>query len=408
VVAVLLGAVTVAQAADDAPPPRTYPNVLAEAGYSASEIDARVDAAWQQLFHGAPGTAADRRDGQSVYYQLTPDMAYVEDIGNQDVRSEGMGYAMMIAVQLDHQQEFDALWNFAKSKMQIKNGVNRYLFSWHTDTTGRVLDAGIAPDGDEWIAIALAFAANRWGNGQGIYEYRREAQQIVRAMWHQSDTGGVDMFDRTTHLPYFSPPGAVAFTDPSYCLPAFYKVFAELVPEDRALWDAAYTASQELLRRASHPTTGLFPSYSTFAGAPTAGWGGNNPDAYGATFQEDAWRAIANVNMDAAWHGTQAWHTELSNRLATFFAARGITSYTSRYRLDGTPVVQGQNSYEPPHAEGLVAMNSTMAISATHPDRLEFVHDLWNTPVPSGQARYYDGLLYLLGLLYDSGNFRIW
>ena len=53
-------------------------------------------------------------------------------------------------------------------------------------------------------------------------------------------------------------------------------------------------------------------------------------------------------------------------------------------------------------------MNSTTAITATSPQRTAFVRDFWNTPVPSGQARYYDGMLYLLGLLYDSGNFRIW
>src|SRR5512142_961079 len=65
--------------------PGAYPNVFAQAGYSRPAIHAKLDAAWRQLFHGAPGTEPDRRDGQAVYYQLTPDMAYVEDIGNQDV-----------------------------------------------------------------------------------------------------------------------------------------------------------------------------------------------------------------------------------------------------------------------------------------------------------------------------------
>ncbi|HVV19259.1 MAG TPA: hypothetical protein VHF06_07480, partial [Pseudonocardiaceae bacterium] len=52
--------------------------------------------------------------------------------------------------------------------------------------------------------------------------------------------------------------------------------------------------------------------------------------------------------------------------------------------------------------------NSTSAISATNHGKYAFVRDLWNTKTPSGQARYYDGMLYLLGLLYDSGKFRIW
>jgi oligosaccharide reducing-end xylanase len=37
-----------------------------------------------------------------------------------------------------------------------------------------------------------------------------------------------------------------------------------------------------------------------------------------------------------------------------------------------------------------------------------FTEALWNTPVPSGQNRYYDGLLYLMSLMHVSGEFRIW
>ena len=33
---------------------------------------------------------------------------------------------------------------------------------------------------------------------------------------------------------------------------------------------------------------------------------------------------------------------------------------------------------------------------------------LWNTPIPSGQSRYYDGMLYLMSLMHVSGRFRIW
>jgi oligosaccharide reducing-end xylanase len=388
---------------------RVYPNVFAETGYPQQAITDKVNAAWQQLFHGTPGTEPARRDGQTVYYQLAPDMAYVEDIANRDVRTEGMGFAMMIAVQLDHQREFDSLWNFAKTKMQIKSGSSKYFFAWHTDPTGKVLSTGVAPDGDQWIAAALAFAAGRWGNGQGIYDYQREARQILHAMWHQSDSGGVDLFDRRSHLPVFSPPSVVTFTDPSYCLPAFYKVFAEVDPSDKELWDQAYLAAQRLLQKAADPKTGLVPDQSTFDGKPYLTPGTVlTDDAYSHTFQEDAWRAIANANVDAAWFGTQPWQTQYSNTLLTFFESQGIFTHRSRYHLDGTPVVRGQNTYEPAHAEGLVAMNSTAAISATHSSKLVFVRAFWNTAIPSGYARYYDGLLYLLGLLYDSGNFRIW
>ncbi len=60
------------------------------------------------------------------------------------------------------------------------------------------------------------------------------------------------------------------------------------------------------------------------------------------------------------------------------------------------------------HSTGLVATNAVASLAATDPSAKEFVEALWDTPVPSGQYRYYDGMLYLMGLLHCSGEFRIW
>jgi oligosaccharide reducing-end xylanase len=37
-----------------------------------------------------------------------------------------------------------------------------------------------------------------------------------------------------------------------------------------------------------------------------------------------------------------------------------------------------------------------------------FVQALWDTQIPSGKWRYYDGMLYMLGMLHVSGNFKIY
>jgi len=50
----------------------------------------------------------------------------------------------------------------------------------------------------------------------------------------------------------------------------------------------------------------------------------------------------------------------------------------------------------------------TSTISATGGENQAFLRDFWNAPIPQGKARYYDGMLHMLGLLYDSGKFRIW
>src|SRR6516165_1441854 len=84
-----------------------YRNLFAENGHAQSEVDAKIKTAFQQLFHGDP-------NNQAVYFPAGTNtngpLAYVSDIGSKDVRSEGMSYGMMIAVQLDKKAEFDAIW----------------------------------------------------------------------------------------------------------------------------------------------------------------------------------------------------------------------------------------------------------------------------------------------------------
>jgi oligosaccharide reducing-end xylanase len=37
-----------------------------------------------------------------------------------------------------------------------------------------------------------------------------------------------------------------------------------------------------------------------------------------------------------------------------------------------------------------------------------FVEELWRTPIPVGDQRYFDGMLYIMSMLHCSGDFRIW
>ncbi len=101
---------------------------------------------------------------------------------------------MMIAVQLGHKREFDALWNWSNTYMLItdpKNPNNGY-FAWSMNTDGTPRSTGPAPDGEEYYAMALLFAARRWGNGHGIYDYQAQADRILHLMRHhavETDTG---------------------------------------------------------------------------------------------------------------------------------------------------------------------------------------------------------------------------
>jgi oligosaccharide reducing-end xylanase len=365
-----------------------YRNLFHELlGRTNDEVEAKLQAAWQQLFYG-------RDDTQRVYFPVGGDMAYVADIANHDVRTEGMSYGMMIAVQLNRQREFDRIWRWAKTHMYHADGPFDGYFAWHCAYDGRQLDPGPASDGEEWFAMALFFAANRWG--KGMYNYEAEAQALLRTMLHKGDQGGsasTGMFDRRAKQVVFAPHGeGRTFTDPSYHLPAFYELWARWAQDDRAFWAEAAVTSRAFFRKAAHPRTGLMPDYANFDGSPHMRRGHED-------FRFDAWRTLANVALDHAWFAADPWQVKQSNRVLAFLAAQG-PNCPNRFTLDGKPV-SGDSS------PGLFAMAAVAALAADSTAGRPFVQQLWDAPIPSDQYRYYDGLLYLLALLQVGGQFQI-
>lgn len=109
-----------------------------------------------------------------------------------------------------------------------------------------------------------------------------------------------------------------------------------------------------------------------------------------------------NWAVDWSWWGKYPREQELSNRIQAFFASQGMETYGTEYTLNGQ--IQNKN-----HAKGLVATNAVASLAATNSLAKDFTEALWNTPIPSAfDERYYDGLLYLMGTLHCSGEFRIW
>ena len=365
-------------------------------GKSDTEIMARVDGAWQQIVAGDP-------DSQRLFYPVSGDMAYVPDVANNDVRTEGLSYLMMIAVQLNHQKEFNQVWKFAKHYMCYDAGPFRGYFAWHTAFDGRRLSPGPAPDGEEWFTMALFFASHRWGDGEGIFNYGAEAQNLLRAMLHAGEEPGRQgvgsMFDHESKEIRFVPEGPRSnFTDASYHLPAFYELWARWAasPEDRAFLAEVTKTSREFFKRAIHPETGLMPDYSHFDGRPfRARWPGTDD------FRYDAWRTLSNPALDYAWWKADPWQVEQSNRVLRFLAKWG-DKIPDRFKVDGTPVSEDLNT------PGLIAMAATAALAADREVGEPFVQQLWNQKMPEGRHRYYDGLLTMLALLECSGNFKVY
>ena len=366
-----------------------YRNLFKEYGYSEDEINEKVESTWEKLFYG--------NDDERLYYPVGDDMAYIYTADTDDVRSEGMSYGMMICVQMDKQEEFNCLWKWAKTYMQHKSGEHKGYFAWQMNTNGTIKDNTPAADGEEYFATALLFASARWGNGEGIYNYHKEAQEILTTMLHQADDGqGVNMFNSEHKMPVFCPIGnAATYTDPSYHLPAFYEVWALEADQDNEFWSEAAKASREYFRKATNASTGLAPDYSEYSGA--ARNEGNHGD-----FRFDAWRTAANIACDYAWWAKDDWAVTHADTLQSFFYDKGVENYGNQWTLDGS------KEYSTDHSPGLVAMNATAGLAASTQKAWAFVEDFWNISPTTGKYRYYDGCLYMMGLLHCSGKFQVY
>ena len=427
-----------------------YRDLFAEAGHAPEETKAKIEKAFQQLYHG---------DGQEerVYFENGANengpLAYITDWANNDARTEGMSYGMMIAVELNKKREFDAIWNWAHTYMLITDPNNPSVgyFAWSMNTDGTPRSTGPAPDGESYYVMSLYFAAHRWGNGKGIYNYQAEADKLLHTMRHhpaltgtgpfkihpedqpfvqpdqpwpspnnrrmeaeakasgrpmmrfrfprgpQKETIG-PMVDEDHFMIKFVPNLPGGDTDPSYHLPAFYELWSRWGPEeDRAFWAKAADVSRDLFAKVTGPETGLTPDQTNFDLSPMTGWDGKP-----TPFSYDSWRSVSNWSVDFSWWHKDSDETVLSDRIQKFLYGQGIDKFDDRYTLDGKPLSER-------HSTGMLSTTAVGSLAATDgPNAKAFVDALWNVPVPSGEERYYDGMLYLMSMLHASGNFKIY
>ena len=335
------------------PAPTTYPNLFVTvSGHTQQESDDKVANAWSSLFNSS--------SQGSIYFDGPgSDESYVEDIWSGDVRSEGMSYGMMAAVQLDHQTEFDRLWTWVRNHMAqgCSGDVCTGEIAWHCSTSGSKLSNGGAPDGEEYMATALIFAQNRWGDS-GKFDYANEARwvlDIIRTKYFHTDPHLVKFVSNSNN------------TDPSYILPAFYQVWACFDPDNSDFWNTAITDGREFFH-VGVDGNGVCPYQSS--------WDGSNPQAANS----DSVRCVMNLMMDHNFFAADPWQTDT---YAPMFAAHEGNA--------GTPA-----SY----------CNATLGFGLPANEGKAFVDRLWSANVPNRD--YWNGVLYMLSLLHVSGNFKLY
>lgn len=378
-----------------------YTNYFEKAGYPADEIERRLLGIFDTLFYGS--------EDEKIYHE-TGDMGYIVDTGNIDARTEGMSYGMMMCVQLDHKEEFDRIWKWARTNMYLSEGRNQGFFCWSNALDGSKNSDGPAPDGEEYFAAALLFASHRWGDGEGIFEYSREACDILHNMIREADgTRGRGMFDRENHLIRFVP--EVDFTDPSYHLPHFYELFSQWAyPEDRTFFAKAASASRQYLHKACHELSGLCAEYSYYNGTPYEKggeiWGKHD------WYYSDAYRTIMNIALDHVWFCKDEWQEIEGARFINCMCQKvGEDNWGKVLDWDGT--VRCEDVLHPTaviatSAAAYALLPDEESDDSLHLNAKRCLERFWDTPLRGGERRYYDNCLYLFAFMLLSGRYRIW
>jgi len=270
-----------------------------------------------------------------------------------------MSYGMMVAVQLGKQTDFDRLWTWVKTHMAQGCSGDKCTgqIAWSCATSGSKKSTGGAPDGEEYMATALIFARNRWGD-TGKFKYGTEAQWVL-------DVIRTQYFHTNPHLPKFVANSNT--TDPSYILPAFYQAWACFDATNAAFWNTAITDGRAFFHKGVDGS-GVCPYQSS--------WDGSQPQVANS----DSVRCVANLMMDYNFFKVDAWQ---SQTYAPMFAAHEKNA--------GPP-----SSY----CDALLGFGLPAA------DGKPFVDKLWSANVPSHD--YWNGVLYMLSLLHVSGNFKLY
>jgi oligosaccharide reducing-end xylanase len=368
-----------------------YPNLFTELGISQDKIDEKIKDTFNRMFFDME---------EKIYFEIGNegnDMGYMLDTGNNDARTEGMSYGMMMAVQMDRKDIFDRLWLFAKTYMYQSSGKYQGYFAWSVGTDGTKNAEGPAPDGEEYFAMALFFAGKRWGDGEQPFDYSLQARDILRHCIHQAELveGGEPMWDRNNHYIKFVP--ETPFSDPSYHLPHFYELFALLADEqDRPFWQKAAEASRSYLHISCDKGTGMAPEYAEFDGTPKKLF-------HEGQFYSDAYRVAMNIGLDAAWFHKDESLGEIVDELQAFFSERTVLGEYYSYTVQGEPL--GEPAM---HPVAIIAANAAGSLAAKGKYRLQWVMDFWELPLRKGVRRYYDNCLYFFCLLMLAGEYRIY
>lgn len=315
--------------------------------------------------------------------------------------SEGIGYAMLLAVYAGDQPSFDKFWQYSQLWLD-SNG----LMNWYINAEGTApLGTGAASDADEDIAFALVMADARWGgSGSLATSYADLAKKLIGLIWKFE----VDHTRADVLMPGDSF-GDGSIINISYFAPAYYRVFGRFTG-DSAHWDAVAATSYTVIERTlnaqnGNASNGLVPAWSTPEGVPMA------PAGQTQTFHQlDSCRTPFRIAQDYCWFAEPRALAYLQ-KISSFYSTVGAAGMVDGYDLNGTAHAQSVMSGGPRAASfvgpaGVAAMATGATFSKLRDDayvRTATLNDL------AGSTYYQESwtalsLQMMTGVLRDLGS----
>ncbi|HYQ03938.1 MAG TPA: glycosyl hydrolase family 8 [Polyangiaceae bacterium] len=384
--------------------PQKYLNVFGKdlLNKSDDDISKKITTAYQQLFHGT--------DAQKIFFEDQAGLgrSTIKDILHNDTRAEGLGLGLLIAVELNQKKDFDELWLYTKygdqktgeKKLFVPDGpaAGYFLSLCGEDTVTPCYDVY----GMQLFALALMLANARWANTSPDMPYQSDALALLDVLKNkEAENGGIvagigSAFSPHDYLIREDPALADAgyTTRSSLQMPAAYWYWEKAT--GMPFWNSVGKASRTLLVKAADRYTGLWPMRSYFDGTRVDGSAG---------FTQQAYRTQLNLALDALWNTATPDQADLADDVAKFFGeflANGQT-YGGTFDTDGTPMLTNP-------AQALISVNGTLAVSANTNNvyRRALAQAVWDQPIPTGDNRYYEGLMYLMSLLILSGQMQVY
>jgi endo-1,4-beta-D-glucanase Y len=282
---------------------------------------------------------------------------------DNDTRSEGVGYGMVIAAYMGDQETFDGLWRYYQRTST--NG----LMNWRRngcDGNGGGADNGSAADADIDAALAVIVAERQFpGNG-----YAAEAGEILGAIRGQLFDGGCQGVLLAGNQ--FAQCDCI---NPSYIPPAYYVAYGSV--EQQAFWDQARDASYDYFNAARNPQTGLVPAWSRSDGntqlgcSPQVAGGGQTFE-----YQADAARTPWRVATDYQWTGDTRAQDFLQS-IGGFASSQQPMRIRDRYTLQGQPANGNELSSHELGRNTYVMGGFATAMVATSQEQLDDFTAAW-------------------------------